>query len=302
MFHLADYTRHLRALGRAPATIRQHRGTIGRLSAHLQRGGVAKPREVCEHHVADYLKLLRASSMSPERYRQVVARLRDFFAFLEDEGLVFVSPLAERALPRYQRALGSPPAREGLSTLLDLVRTDRAIYLKGKAIMELAYSSALRPREIYGLALGDIDAAAGRLFIDQSKNCKDRIVPVGSTALAWLRRYIDEVRPRYLRGRGHDRAFIKHHSGAPENREGVASAVRRTLQASGLPLIRPSEFRASAATDLLRAGMHVVHISRLLGHSEIETTQRYLRVDEAALAQTLAAAHPRTQFDLGADR
>ena len=62
--------------------------------------------------------------------------------------------------------------------------------------MEVAYSSALRPREVYCLELGDVDATAGQLFIRQSKGRKDRIVPVGATALRWLDRYSAEVRSR----------------------------------------------------------------------------------------------------------
>ena len=301
MFHLSEYLEHLRALGRAPTTIRQHGGTITRFCVHVRREGGMDTRGVTESLLGGYLTGLRASAMSPDRYRQVVVRLRDFFAFLVENGQILISPLAERAVPRYHRSSASVPVGEGVSALLERVRTDRPFYLKGKAIMELAYSSALRPREVYGLEVTDLDAKGGQLFIRESKSRKDRVVPVGPTAVWWTRRYIDEVRPLYLRGRSHGRVFTKHHSGAPENQAGIASAVSRTLRASGLPTIRPSAFRAIAATDLHRSGMHLVHISRLLGHSDINTTQRYVRLQEMRLAAVLAEHHPRRRFEIGGD-
>ena len=120
--------------------------------------------------------------LEPDRYWQVVARLRDYCDFLVARGLILLSPLPDRAVPRYQRSSPSAPARQGFPALLDRVRTGRPFYIKGKAIMEVAYSSALRPREVYCLELGDVDATSGQLFIRQSKGRKDVAASLGRRA------------------------------------------------------------------------------------------------------------------------
>jgi len=149
--------------------------------------------------------------------------------------------------------------------------------LKGRAIIELAYSSALRPRELYNLKITDIDFKKGLIFIEQSKNMKDRIVPVGKTALYWVEKYLRVVRPQYIKGKKHGYVFISHKTGEQLTRFGIRSVIRETLRKSGFPPIKPYSIRSTAATALLLNGMNIAYISALLGHVDIKTTQTYLR-------------------------
>jgi len=165
--------------------------------------------------------------------------------------------------------------------------------VKGKAIIELAYSSALRPRELYNLKITDIDFKKGLIFIEQSKNQKDRIVPVGKTALYWIEKYLREVRPRYIKSKKHGYVFISHKTGKQLTRYGIRSAIRETLRKSGFKPIKPYSLRSTAATTLLVNGMSIAYISALLGHTDIKTTQTYLRVKTKELQHELAHKHPR---------
>ena len=92
--------------------------------------------------------------------------------------------------------------------------------------MELAYSSALRPREIYNLKITDIDFKKGLIFIKQSKNQKDRIVPVGKTALFWVKKYMHEVRPKYIKKKNHNFIFINHKKGEMLTVWGIRWAIQ----------------------------------------------------------------------------
>ena len=163
--------------------------------------------------------------------------------------------------------------------------------LRARAILELGYSAALRPREIRALKLGDIDRARGVLFIEQSKNLKDRIVPVGDAALGWVDRYIAEVREHTCSTADH--VFTRHTDGGPLSDRGLTWAVSEACRQAGVETIRLYSMRRSAATNLLAAGMGVVHISRLLGHASITTTQIYLHTRERDLARVVEASHPR---------
>ena len=163
--------------------------------------------------------------------------------------------------------------------------------LRARAILELAYSAALRPREIRMLTFADVDRTKGVIFIEQSKNLKDRIVPVGGSALEWVDRYLTEVRDVITTTT--DRIFVNHKDGGPLSDRGLTWAIAEACRQAGIPTIRMYSMRRSAATNLLEGGMGVVHISRLLGHAFIGTTQTYLQTRERQLARILEANHPR---------
>jgi len=165
--------------------------------------------------------------------------------------------------------------------------------VKGKAILELAYSSALRPCELYNLKITDINFKRGLIFIRQSKNQKDRIVPVGKTALYWVEKYLREIRPRYIKSKKHGYVFINHKTGEQLTRYGIRYAIRETLRKSGFQPIKPYSLRSTAATALLLNGMSIAYISALLGHTDIKTTQTYLRIKTRDLQHELAHKHPR---------
>ena len=131
------------------------------------------------------------------------------------------------------------------------------------------------------------------LFIEQSKNRKDRIVPVGKVALNWTEKYITDVRPKYLTNKTHGYVFISHKTGEPLTRWGIRYAIRESLRMNGLKPVKPYSLRSTSATALLLNGMNIAYKSKLLGHSDIHTTQIYLRVKIKKLQQELALKHPR---------
>ena len=181
--------------------------------------------------------------------------------------------------------------------ILARIKTDHPLCIKGKAIIELAYSSALRPREIYNLKITDIDFKKGLLFIEQSKNQKDRIVPVGKSALFWIKKYIKEVRAKYIKDKKHNYVFISHKTGEKLTVFGIRWAIQETLRLSILKPIKPYSLRSTAATALLLNGMSIAYISKFLGHTDIRTTQIYLKVKTVELKNELAQKHPRFTFE-----
>ena len=181
--------------------------------------------------------------------------------------------------------------------MLSGIRTDHPICLKAKAMLELAYSSALRPRELYNLKITDIDFKKGLLFIEQSKGEKDRIVPVGKHALFWTAKYLSEVRPKYMKENRHEFVFVSHKTGEQLTVWGIRWAIRRTLEKNGFTPIKPYALRHTAATALLHNGMGVGYISNLLGHVEIRSTQTYLKVNARELEREIRHKHPRAAFE-----
>ena len=179
-----------------------------------------------------------------------------------------------------------------MDKLLSQIDTDSPVGLRGRAMIEIAYSSALRPAELRRLTLADIDYKQETLFIEQSKGKKDRLVPIGHIAMHWLRRYITEVRSSKANP-DCPFVFVSLYSGKQLSERGFRTAIDRSLDASGVARIKPHSLRASAATALLRNGTDVARISRFLGHAHISTTQTYLHLNTERLKQRLETAHPR---------
>lgn len=209
---------------------------------------------------------------------------------------MFLPPVIEQPVRAPPSAHWAHPDGEEMDYVLSRIRTDSALCLKGKAMLELAYSSALRPWELYNLKISDIDFKKGLLFVEQSKNRKDRVVPVGNNALYWVKRYFTEVRPRYVRDSSEDYVYISHKTGRKLSVWGVRWAIQQTLRLSGFPPFKPYVVRASAATALLINGMSVAHIRKLLGHAELRTTQIYLNIQTHELKQLLETRHPRNHL------
>ena len=291
MFYENEYQEYLHATGRQPSTCRVHRYSLKRLIEFLEPRGVTAAKTVTIDHLEAFALELAARDFDVETRANHLMRVRIYFGFLEKRKLIFISPATGLRIPRgkggHHRAYGD----EELCELVASLDVATALGLRARAILELAYSAALRPREIRALKLGDIDRAKGVLFIEQSKNLKDRIVPVGDDALGWVDRYIADVRERSCPTTDH--AFVRHTDGGPLSNRGLTWAIAEACRQAGIEPIRLYSMRRSAATNLLAAGMGVVHISRLLGHSSITTTQIYLHSREQELARVIEAAHPR---------
>jgi len=257
--------------------------------------GIADAKNISERDVHGFLKWIKGKSGDRDYYLKIT-RFRKYFGFLEERGFIFISPIKDFVTPKYPKASFPVLQEQEIKRMLGLIKTDHPLCVKGKAMIELMYSSALRPREIYNLKLSDLDFKKGLLFIDQSKNKKDRIVPVGKEAIYWIKKYLQEVRSRYIKTNSHDYLFISHKTGRELSVWGVRWAIQQSLRLSGLKPIKPYSLRSSAATALLLNGMGIGYISTLLGHTEIRTTQIYLRVQTLDLKKELEKKHPRNKL------
>lgn len=288
-----EFYDHLQSTGNSDETVRIYHQIIARLKAFLGARGIDDVRQMTEAEVDAFTSDLGRQHLASQTGYHLLCHLKRYFAYLEEAGIVYLSPAAELCLPKNIRHHHRAYAEEEIRTMLDGLRVDTPLCLRGKAILELGYSSALRPREIRTLRLGDIDFRTGKLFIDQAKGRKDRIVPVGETALKWVSRYLCDVRSPGTKSQAHDTVFISLVTGRPLSPRGLAVAVSEVFIRSGFKPIPLYSIRATAATNLLDRGMNVVHIGRLLGHSSMGTTQIYLHTKRRALERVLAAAHPR---------
>ena len=150
----------------------------------------------------------------------------------------------------------------------------------------------LRSREVLSLRLGDVNILQEQLHV-RGKGDKERVVPVGEQAEAWLSRYLEDARPRLAKGR-HERVFVNRF-GRPLSRQGFWKKLRQYCPAAGIEAISPHVMRHSFATHLLEHGADLRSVQIMLGHADISTTQIYTHIHAQRLRSLYDQFHPRSR-------
>jgi integrase/recombinase XerD len=162
--------------------------------------------------------------------------------------------------------------------------------IRDRAMLEVLYSSGLRKGELMRLALGEIDTQRGTVLVRQGKGRKDRLVPLGERACAWVQRYLLEVRPQLLVA--DTQAVFLSDWGEPWESDRLFRVVRGYLRIAGIEGGNCHAFRHACATHMLDGGADIRHIQRMLGHSQLNTTEIYTHVAIGQLKAVHALTHP----------
>lgn len=225
-----------------------------------------------------------------------LATLRSFFRYLCREGVLAANPAKLVPTPKLPKRLPAHLTVDEVDRLLVAPSEENAPGTRDLAILELFYASGIRLSELTGLDVRDMDIRGGLVRV-KGKGGKERIVPVGSKALAALRRYLgqrSDLIPGSKRETPEPTALFLNRLGGRLSQRGAARIVLKYLNQSGVgPKITPHGLRHSYATHLLQAGADLRAIQELLGHSRLSTTQRYTHLNLDHLMEVYDKAHPR---------
>jgi integrase/recombinase XerD len=227
-----------------------------------------------------------------------------FFKWLTREGHILSNPAADLdiarprlQLPRLllsvedvQNVLNAIPTGDAANPAEHLHSGTRLRGIRDRAMLEVLYSSGLRKGELMRLALGEIDTERGTVLVRLGKGRKDRLVPLGERAAAWVRRYLLEVRPQLLVA--DTQAVFLSDWGEPWESDRLFRVVRGYLLAVGIEGGTCHAFRHACATHMLEGGADIRHIQRMLGHSQLNTTEIYTHVAIGQLKAVHALTHP----------
>jgi integrase/recombinase XerD len=193
------------------------------------------------------------------------------------------APRAFRPLPRYLTAAQ-------VESLLAAPDTDTPLGIRDRAILEVLYATGLRVSELISLRPADLDLEVGILTCF-GKGRKERLVPIGSKARAWVTRYLDEVRGRHPRP---GPSLFVSQRGGRLSRMGLWGIVRRHAVTAGVAnVLTPHVLRHSFATHLLERGADLRALQAMLGHADISTTQIYTHISRERLRRIYDQFHPR---------
>jgi len=187
------------------------------------------------------------------------------------------------------------PSFENVLKVLEAPNVNTPIGLRDRAMMEVLYSNGLRIQECERLTVFDVDIQGGKIRVKEGKGRKDREVPLGIEASRWLRKYLENVRPRYAARATEptDRLWLSQR-GNPQGKLNMEWSVRKYRKKVGCTFpITPHAFRRAMATGMLSNGADIYTIGKILGHVRIQTTSKYAQAVGTEVMQTHEKTHPR---------
>lgn len=281
--------------GLRPRSCAAYRSDLKRFLAYLRDRGVAGgPRQIDHVLLRRYVGHLHRAGMAPGSIRRAQSALRAYFGFLAAEGIVPGNPADRMERPAAGRKLPEFLSQDEAARVVEAVDPDSPAYWRDRAVLELLYATGMRVSELTRLGLVDLDLEHSSCLVF-GKGGKERLVPVGSTAVDVVGRYLRSVRPALDRGRGGGTVFLNQR-GTPLSRMSVWTIVTRAASRAGIERrISPHTLRHSCATHLLEGGADLVVVQELLGHADISTTQIYTHLDREYLRRTHQRYHPRNR-------
>jgi integrase/recombinase XerD len=278
--------------GASPRTIEAYLRDVGRCVAFLRVKGVHRVGDTTTALLRQHLHALKDLDRAPASMRRAISAIRRYFAILLAEGVVTIDPSEQLDAPMRWRTLPTVLTEEEVTRLVEIPLNDDRMLFRDRAMLELAYGAGLRVSEWIGLRVQDIDQTNGVVRV-LGKGDKERIVPIGRSALRELAMYLNVLRPTLAKGEGKGVLFLNAR-GQPLSRMGAWKILRKHVERAGITKeVSPHTLRHTFATHLLKGGADLRAVQEMLGHADIATTQLYTHLDREELHKVHRKHHPR---------
>jgi integrase/recombinase XerD len=299
-----DFLQYLRnERGQSENTQRTYAALLGRFVEWAGNQKLTGWPQVQLSHLMDFLQHERQRALAHEDkastrrlssesvYLQIAA-LRAFYRFAENEKLLPVNVAENLSLPRRWKRLPKALTDGEIGQLLKPIAPETPASLCDHAVLELAYASGLRLSELRGIRLEQLQLDAGFINVIGKGN-KERVVPVGRTAVESLKHYLEAGRPKLVTPRTPANVFLTKR-GTPFSAVTLWGRIKKRVRLAGIERnVTPHMLRHSFATHLLEHGADLRVIQELLGHANISTTEIYTHVAGHRLREVHRKFHPR---------
>jgi integrase/recombinase XerD len=266
---------------------------LNRYAEFLASRNINKFRDAQSEDISDFLYLLSQLGLGSSSRSRYLSSVRGLHRYL------FASCLADKDiseiidLPKLRRKLPETLTVEQVSSILDQPDIQSPAGIRNRAILETLYACGLRVSELISLRQRDVLFEAGiiRVF---GKGSRERIVPIGESALFWINEYRRKARTRFIKTSDTGDVLFLNQRGKKLSRMGIWKIVDESSRLAGLENnVHPHTFRHSFATHLLEGGADLRAVQEMLGHSDISTTQIYTHLDRDYIKEVHKSFHPR---------
>lgn len=279
--------------GLAVNTLDSYRRDLTKFIGFLRRQGVFGLDQVDRQRIMTFMEDLHKNGRAAATISRNLASIRSFYFFLTQENLVSRNPSTELDSPKIPKRLPNILSTAEVNKLLEQPTGSNPAGLRDKAMLELLYATGIRVSELVGLNIPDVNLDMGFLRC-LGKGSKERIIPVGQTAIASVDLYLRNGRGKLVRSE-EEAVFVNIH-GRRLTRQGFWKILKKYVGKAGIEGdITPHTLRHSFATHLLENGADLRAVQEMLGHSDISTTQIYTHVTANHLRDVYQQSHPRAK-------
>ncbi|MDX1763261.1 MAG: site-specific tyrosine recombinase XerD [bacterium] len=278
--------------GLSENTVAAYRRDLAAFTAFLETEGITRLSAVDRRAVLAYQIKIKRSGLNLSTVRRRMVVVRGFFRFLILEGKVSVDPTENMESPKGIRRLPHALSPGDVEKLLKAPDALKPLGMRDRTMIEVLYATGLRVSELVAMKIPDINLEVGYL-VTMGKGGKERLVPLGDTAQAWLRDYLGHSRLRLVKSKQSEFLF-PNRFGRKLSRQGFFKIIKKyALQAGIRKEVSPHTLRHSFASHLLENGADLRSVQAMLGHADISTTQIYTHVTREKLKRVFDTYHPR---------
>jgi len=302
---LIDFLDQMRSRRFSRYTVRQNRyGTFAFLRWLADTHGVTMPERLRRSHLEAWQKhvaaqTLKGQPLKPRTVNKYLETARNFLRYLGGQG--YAARHLELALQYVKEPQVLPTSvltHSQARRLLEHLATDTPPGYRNRTLLELLYTSGIRAGELVGLDVGHVDFANATARVT-GKGQKERVVPIGRTALQFLQNYVRGVRPFLLRDPA-ERALFLDEQGKRLPYHTLRRLVHACAERAGVAVnVTPHTFRRSCTTELIRGGAGLYQVKELLGHERLDTIQHYAKLTIHDLKKEHRRCHPREEDGCG---
>ncbi len=288
------YIHHLAVeRGLSDNTLSSYLSDLEIFNTFLTERNINSIEQIDNQILIDYLLELKKQNKAPATINRNKAAIKGFLRFLINEGIIEKNPSENLETPRLSRKLPKVLSMEQIDNLLKRPRIKTDIGLRDRAMLEVLYASGLRVSELIALDLGDLELDKGFVRC-VGKGSKERIVPLGSMAIFYVKQYLEQSRVKLVKKPG-EKALFVNNLGNRLTRQGLWKIIKKYAKGAGVGEITPHTFRHSFATHLLENGADLRAVQEMLGHADITTTQIYTHLTKSHIKEVYDRTHPRAK-------
>ncbi len=249
--------------------------------------------EIEYSHLKDFITWINKLGLSARSQARIISGIKGFYKYLLLEDIVSKNPTELLESPKIGRKLPDVLSVEEINQIIAAIDLSKEGGERNKAMLETLYGCGLRVSELIGLQISNIYFEEGFIRI-VGKGDKERLVPIGETALKHIKIYLEEIRVHQKIAPGNEDILFLNRRGAKLSRVMVFMIIRDLVEKCGIKKnISPHTFRHSFATHLVDGGADLRAVQEMLGHESITTTEIYTHLDRSYLQETIRSFHPR---------
>ena len=254
--------------------------------------GAIGPAEVTLKHLQAFIQTIGKLEMAPSSQARIISGIKSFFKYCLLEQIITINPTTLLPTPKIQRKLPDVLSFEEIEQLIGAIDLSKPEGGRNKAILEVMYSSGLRVTEAINLKITSLYLDVGFIRVI-GKGDKERLVPIGSDAIKYIKLYKDTIRVHQTPAKDYEDILFLNNRGKALSRVMIFYIIKDLIQKTGInKTISPHSFRHSFATHLVEGGADLRAVQEMLGHESITTTEIYTHINREYLRDTLDRFHP----------